>query len=1045
MCNARSDRAGLAFWTTSLLILTFAVASRSQAERLPLKAYTSADELPHDSIKRIIQDSQGFIWLGTPLGLCRFDGYRFTTYGMKEGLSYSSVNDLVETRRGVYWVATNGGGVCRFNPRAAATAAASVRFKAYAVGDEPVTNRVNVLYEDRAGRLWAGSDGGLFGFDEDRDAFVQVRLGIEGRQDRFVQIWAFAEDREGSLWIGSGAGLTRRLPDGNLLNYSVQFDDGANATFALLLDSGDRLWMGTKRGLIVMKPDGLSTAEAKKFPWRRLSKGGISKAQAELRALPDASGDACLYTSGERPAHDDVRAIHRSADGVIRICAIGGGMIEFDGKSFRRYTTANGLSNDTLLSLLEDRDGNLWIGSENAGVMKLTRNGFTTYDHADGLGHDFVSSVFESQAGELCVMTGEWRIHRFEGDRFTAVRPNLPPQVSDSEWRPSQVFLQDHAGEWWIPTNQGLFRFPKVEQLEQLSRIKLKAHYTKKDGLADDNLTTIFEDSRGDIWMASVSPAEEVLTRWERASGKFYRYSDRDGLPPFNPATCFYEDASKNLWIGFRNGGLACYRDGRFRLFTEQDGLPAGIIGGITSDQAGRLWLATNLGGLIRIDNPSSESSRLIAYTTAEGLSSNHALCVIQDNEGRIYAGVGNGIDRLDPATGQIKHYTFADGLRSSLYVAYRDRKGALWLGTAKGLSKLIPEYEQPSSLPPTFISGMRISGVTQSVSDFGEASVQGLVLEPHQNQIQIDFFALSHATGQALQYQYKLDGPGVDWSAPTVQRTVNLSLSPGGYRFLVRAASADGSVSPSPAVVSFTILRPIWQRWWFIAIAGATVGAAIYLSYRYRVARLIELERVRTRIATDLHDDIGSNLSLIAMLSEVARNQAAKDSPEIVERLALVARTSLESVDAMSDIVWAVNPKRDHLHDLTERMRRFASDTFTARDIEFEFSTPDASQDIRLGADLRRQVYMIFKESVNNIAKHSRCTQADIGLGIRGSYLILKLSDNGKGFDIEKAGDGYGGNGLTTMRRRAETIGGTLEIVSQQGKGTIITLKVRV
>jgi signal transduction histidine kinase len=296
------------------------------------------------------------------------------------------------------------------------------------------------------------------------------------------------------------------------------------------------------------------------------------------------------------------------------------------------------------------------------------------------------------------------------------------------------------------------------------------------------------------------------------------------------------------------------------------------------------------------------------------------------------------------------------------------------------------------------------------------------------------------------LRYQLKLEGSGQDWSEPADLRTANYpALTPGVYRFLVRAVSADGAVSATPATVTFTILQPVWQRWWFIAIVALAFGLLAYALYRYRVRRLIELERVRTRIATDLHDDVGSGLSRIAILSEVATGRLGATGPEISEPISTIAGASRELVDSMSDIVWAVNPKRDHLHDLTERMRRFASDTFTARDIEFQFSTPGASQDVKLGADLRRQVYLIFKESVNNIAKHSQCTEAEIDVGISGGQMILKLSDNGKGFDIESQSNGYGGNGLVSMRRRAESLGGKLEIVSQQGAGSTITLKVRV
>ncbi|HJQ67418.1 MAG TPA: two-component regulator propeller domain-containing protein [Blastocatellia bacterium] len=1018
-------------------LLAVILAAEARGERLPVKSYGLADGLPHETVRRIIQDTHGFIWFCTPAGVSRFDGYRFTNYGANDGLTIVSTNDLIETRRGVYWVATNGGGVCRLNPRPEANS----RFTVYRVGGEPETNRVNVLYEDRAGRLWAGTDAGLFVLDEEEGEFVRVSLQIEGQQDRLVQVWAFVEDRDGSLWIGSGAGLTRRMPDGRLLNYSVQVNERRNSVYALLLDPDERLWLGTRQGLIVLRPEPLSGAAARRFPWRQLDRSGASpKAQSAFRPLPDNPGDACLYTASDGMGGGDVRMLHRSADGVVRICGPESGLTEFSGGGFRHYTTAHGLSDESMLSVLEDRDGNLWMGTNSSGAMKLTRNGLITYDKADGLGHQTITAIFENPAAELYVTTGSSYINRFEGKRFTSVRPNLPQQIPDF-----RSALLDRAGEWWVATREGLFRFPRTKRLEQLAQAQPIAFYTKKDGLAEDNVTYLFEDSRGDIWIASWSPAEEVLTRWDRASGKFHRYSDRDGLPPFNPAFTFCEDAEKNLWIGFRNGGLARYRGGRFRTFTEDDGLPATTITRMLPTQPGRLWLTTGAGGLIRIDDASADDLNLAVYTTDEGLSSNHHYCLTDDDRGRIYIAVPLGIDRLDPASGEVKRYTVADGFPGLPRAAHRDRNGALWFGTSKGLVRLIPGPERPTSPSPVFISGVRVAGVPQAVSDFGEANVPELELEPEQGEIQIDFFAISFAAGESLQYQYKIEGTNQDWSAPTQQRTVNLSLSPGSYRFLVREVRAGGGLSPAPASVSFKILRPLWQRWWFIAMAAALLSLAAYTFYRYKVARLVELERVRTRIATDLHDDIGSNLSLIAMVSEVAKAQAPGDSPEIIERLALVARTSRQSVDAMSDIVWAVNPKRDHLHDLTERMRRFASDTFTARDIEFQFSAPGASQDIKLGADLRRQVYMVFKEGVNNIAKHSDCTQAVVELGIKSGHLILKLSDNGKGFDFDDASNGYGGNGLASMRRRAESVGGRIEIVSSRGAGTAITLKVRV
>jgi signal transduction histidine kinase len=188
------------------------------------------------------------------------------------------------------------------------------------------------------------------------------------------------------------------------------------------------------------------------------------------------------------------------------------------------------------------------------------------------------------------------------------------------------------------------------------------------------------------------------------------------------------------------------------------------------------------------------------------------------------------------------------------------------------------------------------------------------------------------------------------------------------------------------------------------------------------------------------LHDDIGSSLTQISILSEVVRQNTGADDSSASEPLSMIARSSRELVDSMSDIVWAINPQKDQLSDLTQRMRRFASDVFTSRNIAFNLRLPPADRDVKLGANLRREVFLIFKESINNMVRHSGCSQADIEFQLAQDSLLLRLSDNGKGFDTAQQSDGHG---LLSMRERAGDIGGQFELTSTSGDGTTITLKV--
>jgi ligand-binding sensor domain-containing protein len=1017
-------------------------------EHLPIKTYTTADGLPSTYILSVVRDSRGFLWFCTRDGLSRFDGQRFVTYTMQNGLSNPAINHLLETRSGVYWVATNGGGVCQFNPNTSSSSRNRL-FTVFPVGEEPPANRVNILYEDRTGQIWAATDGGLFRLEQvdGNVVFRRVEMGEIIYRDRFG-VNAFLEDQEGSLWIGTSLGLVRRLPDGRMIHYVVGPMQKGDLVYALLEDREGRLWIAYREGLVVFKPEPASQVRIAGSGSRNETSTAIRPGARNRQAplLPVSAGDSRWFTVADGLAHNIISGLYQSADGRVWM-ATQGGLTEFNGRRFRSYTTAQGLADNAIRSLAEDQDGNLWIGGRATGAMRLALNGLTTYNEADGLGQASISStgigptqivgIFEDQASNIYAISGNWAINRFDGKQFTSVQPALPADAID----PSSPFLGflDRTGEWWMQTTKGLYRFASVKSIQHLARNRPSAVYTGRNGLKD--VYRSYEDSHGNIWVSTISAEKCGLARWERATEKWHHYLIPDGLSPTSAATVFCEDRSGSLWIGFHEGQLARYAAGRFTIFTAENGVPAGRILNLYLDRAGRIWIATNQGGLGRINDPLSDRPEFIVYTTAQGLSSNNIRCITEDLEGRIYVGTARGLNQIHLQTGQVKHYTTDDGLANDFVsVAFRDRQGTLWFGTLKGLSRFVPPPDTANPFPPpVWIGGLRVAGVTQPISELGQTEVSGMELGAGDNQIQIEFFGLGFKTGERPRYQVMLEGADRDWSAPTEDRHVNYaSLQPGTYRFLVRAVSADGTTSPAPAAFAFTIVPPIWQRWWFLTLAAILVGLAAYAIYRYRIARLIELERVRMRIATDLHDDIGSSLSQISVLSEVIRKRVGQE-PSVSEPLMMIGGLSRDLVDSLNDIVWAINPRRDRLSDLTHRMRRFASDAFTARDLEFRFNVPDPQHNMRLGADTRREIFLIFKEAVNNLVRHSQCTEADIDFVIKDGQIELNLTDNGKGFDPEHDGDG---NGLVNMRLRAVKIGGALDIISSNGRGTTVQLK---
>ena len=999
----------LVLYLGCLLLLSASI----HAEQLPIKTYTTADGLAQDNINRIVRDGRGFLWFCTAEGLSRFDGYEFTNYTTDQGLPHRSVTDLLEARDGSYWVAT-GGGISRLNPVGAPL------FTNYRPGPDEKSWSVQVVIQDRDGRIWCGTSGGVYllnpSSSQPQFEFVDMGMPSDG-EGQVVQ--AMVADSNGSLWVGTrGSGLYHRGPQGQVVHYSTREGLPSNRVETLLQDRDGHVWVGTPAGLVEVN-------------------GSRGQPLAEH-----------VYSTKDGLPSNWIEEIYQTADGKFWL-STDVGLSEFDPSAkkdsyFKNYSTANGLSSNYVTAIAEDRDRNLWLGTDSGGAMKIARTGFTNFTEADGLGSAGVDAVFENRSGELFAISSFHKhfINQFDGRRFKAVWPDVPAQIKNPGWGSNQVTFEDHTGQWWIPTGDGLCRFPAVKRMEDLAYTRPIAIYSTRNGLPYDDVFRLYEDSRGDVWISTLSPLNNGLSRWDRATNSLHTYSEADGLPSLrmNPATAFAQGPAGEVWIGLLGGGLLRYQDGRFSLFTTADGLPAGTIRSLYVDSAHRLWLASALGGLGRVDQPGAQRPNFVLYTTAQGLSSNDVWCVTEDNFGQIYVGTGRGLDRLDPLSLHIKHYRTADGLLlGKITSSFRDHHGSLWFASnVHGLSRFTPEAEPPESAPEILITGLKVAGVIRQISQLGETDIGRIELGSSQNQLNIDFVGLSFGPGEQLRYQYQLEGSEQSWSQPSDHRSVNYaSLAAGRYRFLVRAVNSEGVASIRPATFAFTILPPFWERWWFILLATVLLGLTAYTIHRQRLAQSVALERVRTRIATDLHDDIGANLSLIAMLSDVARTQLERDDVRLREWFSTIATTSRDTVDAMSDIVWAVNPKRDQLRDLTRRMRRFADDILGARNIELSFAAPDS--DLKLGSDLRRSLFLIFKEAVNNIVRHSRCTSVTVHLSVEHGWLVLKVSDNGKGIDSSSSIEGVG---LGSMVQRAQELGGTLNVLSPNGTGTTLTLK---
>jgi signal transduction histidine kinase/ligand-binding sensor domain-containing protein len=1031
----------------ALVIVLTGLSFYLAAESPSFKVYTTQEGLAHDFVNQIVRDSRGFLWLCTSEGLSRFDGSRFTNFTPDQGLSHRNINAFFETRNGTYLIGTSYG-VAIFDPNGA-------------------PYRWNVLEQ----RL-----------EQTSDESPMFRTFVPpGRNRQSKVILSLAEDRDGTLWVGTAYGLYRAaLTEREMTFEEVNVDNGQSFGFYQFLDDGEG-------GMIVVTSYGIY----------RIFRGSIERqdrpgARSILRALDGkiwigASGEPTgirvyelvngrlklleRYTTKDGLLVDTFQnAIWQLKDGSIFI-GLATGFQEFipDAKPGRpKFRT---LGTDIVNTLAEDPAGNLWLGTELKGAWQLIRSGFVSFGEKDGISEsEDIRAIYIDPAGGIYLPTRPTRILRLgENGIFSAV---YPYGIKNRSWGWTHLDFISKDGEWWVPGSDGLRRYPKVSRFEDLGRTPPKRIYTKKDGLHGNEAFMMFEDSRGDIWIATdTGGGEDCLARWNRKTDTITSFSSLGGLPKNNGPVSYAEDKHGNVWIGYFFGGLARFKDGRFRFFTAADGMSESMPGALHVDGSGRLWIGTTGQGIYRVDDPNGDEPVFTNISTRSGLSSNQVSCLTSDRFQQIYAGTGRGINRLN-LKGNIDVFTQADGLPSNFITrCARDNSGALWFVSRNTLVRYTPQEKEIGVPAAVYIDKVSVNGNAQKISALGETDITLPDLAPGQNQIQIHFFALTFGSGENIRYQYSLDGQ--EWSQPTAEQTINLDLSPDKHVFGVRAVLSSGATSERSAVLNMVLLRPVWQRWWFLAVAALLLGGIVVFAYRYRIEnlrrinaalreanlaeealrrtrdeRVAELEQVRSRIATDLHDDIGSSLTQIAVLSEVAQTHVGAGNGGPTEPLRKITEVSNELVGTMSDIVWAINPSKDHLSDLTQRMRRVASDMLSPKGIVVHFRSDEEHRELKVRTNARREFLLIFKESVNNIAKHAGARNVYIDLQTEGDLLALRIRDDGKGFDLDPqspddspSSEGRGGNGLRNMRKRAAEMNGRFDITSVPGHGTSIVL----
>jgi signal transduction histidine kinase len=510
-------------------------------------------------------------------------------------------------------------------------------------------------------------------------------------------------------------------------------------------------------------------------------------------------------------------------------------------------------------------------------------------------------------------------------------------------------------------------------------------------------------------------------------------FEQSDGLPADAPRALLV-DRSGRLWYGTWAAGLGFIED-EADTFAISKG-PAIIEGaGVRSlfeDREGSVWIGTRYAGLVR-----SRDGEYKTISVKDGLLSN-AIWSIAETDHRIWCGTDVGLEIVDKQTLRPLSPK-AELMGNRVYACGSFRNEFVWCVLANELVV----YEQPekatsSPPPPVYIKSYTVNGIAMSPDSSHE-------FDHTQNSCTIDFVGISFKDEHNVRYQYRMMGHDSLWTRPSKEHSVTYaSLRPGTYEFEVQAINADGIASIQPASISFVIVPPLWSRWWFIVGIVLLCLSILYGLFRYRLYHLMGLEQLRLRIASDLHDDVASTLSSIAFFTESLRQHVGKPSERARELLEKISSLSLEAEDAVGDIVWSVAPQHDTLEELFIRMRDFGSDICIANGMEFSATFNESGSSQRLSDVLRKSLYLVFKEAMHNVIKHSRAASVRLELFFEKGSLHLALTDDGIGFTPPgETGDPAvaRGHGLRNMTKRAESVDARFTIDSSSGKGTTVSL----
>ncbi len=1024
--------------------------------------WSSEDGLPQNSVNCLAQTADGYLWIGTRSGgLARFDGNRFVIFNPQTTpeLKDVEIETLSVDSCGVLWITTGNESVDYIKNGIF-----------HLVRDrtaEPRWHPLNLIGEESNAVYMASFHQAVFKVPRNGPVNASERTDLNPPLPTPLP-QPLIQAADGAIWYVTAdnrvAQLVMKGPRGG---QTTVFRTPSPAREIVKTADG-KLWVSTDLQIGIMTPYGFTDMT-----------GALGMAGHVRKLIPTPDNGLWVWNGrllrkldGGRWVHtvetfspsDTTEPLRFFADsqGGLWVIEYGAGLwhVRPDGSAFQ-LTRRNGLPSKFITCWLEDDEGNIWIGSKEAGLTRIRPRQFRQYTSADGIPGDVAQSVCEDAQGTIWVGTATGGLARKDGNRFIPVpiTPNPDPLLE------SVTVYPDATNGIWIGTLQGsVFRCRN----DVVRCVNNEVSWSfPMERLRDHVANAMMQDSLGRVWFGNGAGA------YYYQNGKLTTLDASAGFVENIGVRALAEGPPGTLWLGTEPGDVWRINHEKPARYHPPVSWPNARVSALLPDADGSMWVGTLGDGLLRFDH-----GRFSRITTQQGLPDNSITQLLEDDRGNLWGGTYAGIFRASKddlknlAAGRVAEslisvYGRFDGLPAQAYSGWfqpscwKARDGRLWFTTVKGLVVVNPREVTVNHRPPRVVieelnvDGQPLNIQTESGSLSGSHESPGLRIKPGRHYLEFIFTGIDFTAPDKVRFKWRLEGVETAWHEAMNQRFAGYGLtSPGRYCLRVLAANSDGVWNESGASLAFIVVPYFWETWWFktlLAVAACSALALVVtlaMHRRHQVAldrlgKAREMERERTRIAGDMHDEIGSKLARISFLSEIVKSRITGDSEAggAVDSLSKTARDLLQSLDRM---VWAVNPRNDSLEVLSAYLNRYSSEYFQNTRIRCRRFFPENLPAIQISAETRHNVFLAFEEALTNTLKHSEATEVSAGLSCNNDGIEIFVVDNGRGFALENHRqsskvDADEHLGLSGMSQRLKSVGGECRISSTPSGGTAV------